>query len=166
MSFNWTTFRRTIGACLLVTALTTLSVWGYAEHQRAESYHAVYTDTLVEKTQAEIALDEARANLATTDEQLQVTSRSLDRTEAQAATLGRRTAACRYVVRVNDHLLFGAASYATATDHLIHKRNPQAKAALRTAAAHARAVQRIVTNSGHRNISTLVNACAPPRLTQ
>jgi hypothetical protein len=127
-----------------------------AEHQLAEAR------TSLELTRN--ALGETGTALHTTQDRLAHTSQVLSRTSSQRSTLQRQSQNCRYLVRVNDHLLWGMTNYDSATDHLLHGRRVRAAASVRFAGAHVRAIQALVQRSGHRSISDLVNACSPPNL--
>jgi len=53
-------------------------------------------------------------------------------------------------------------NYDTATDRLIDGQRARATASVKRASAHVQAIQALVKRSGHRTISDLVTACAPP----
>jgi hypothetical protein len=91
------------------------------------------------------------------------TTSTLTTTTAQRDVLSRRASACRYLVHVNDRLLRGLSLQQDATSYLMDGREKSARRATRRVAWQVRAIQRIVRRSGHRSISQLVHACAPPR---
>jgi ABC-type transporter Mla subunit MlaD len=110
-------------------------------------------------------LDATQATLADTRQQLTRTSRSLTRTSQTATTLNHRMRACRYLVKVNDHLLYGSVAQQRATGELL-KRHPNMRAvkhSINLTARHSHAVMALVKRAGYRNISVLVNACVPTR---
>jgi hypothetical protein len=108
------------------------------------------------------ALGETGTMLHTTQDRLASTTQALSRTTGERATLQGQSRNCRYLVAVNDHLMGGMAAYDRATGFLLDGRRRRAGYAVAWAGRHLNAIQALVRRSGHRTISDLVNACAPP----
>jgi len=165
----YVTARYAIGTFVAFSMITMMIVTAYAidRAEKAEAHAVDLTDQLT-SVKSDLAIAEAQLattqdELATTEDRLTTTSRSLDRASKQRSILSRRNRTCRYLVRINDRLLFASVAYGRATDHLMQNRNVRAGRALDRAARHARAVQAVIERSGYRSISGLVNDCAPPR---
>ena len=69
--------------------------------------------------------------------------------------------ACRHLVGINDHLVFGLHSQQDATTCVLSDLLPQARRAIPRNGRHFRAVRRAVARSGYRDLSTLDRACLP-----
>jgi hypothetical protein len=148
-----------IASCLVVTV---------AEHQRAdkatsraeraEGKLAVTQDDLV-ATQDELTY--TSGNLESVSYEVTKVSQTLNSTKGQVDTLAAQNRACRYLIRVNDRLVLAMTSQQKATSHLMHQHKRYAARWLRRAARQVRAVQTIVTRSGHRTIDELIGDCAP-----
>jgi hypothetical protein len=166
---DYPTLRRIALGFILAVLIAVGIVFGVtmALHARHEAARADAAEHKLAETRSSLALTrealgETGTALHTTQDRLAHTTQALSRTSSERSTLERQSRNCRYLVRVNDHLLWGMTNYDSATDHLLNGRRARAAASVRFAGAHVQAIQTLVQRSGHRNISDLVNACAPP----
>lgn len=151
-------------ACAVVITATE-STRATSEAQRADEAESSLTSTQAELDQAKADLSTTTGSLGTTRRQLTTTSRSLSRATEARDTLTHRMHACRYLVKINDHLLYGMTAQGRATGQLIkHYPNQRmVKKSLHRAGQHARAIMRLSKRAGYHTISGVVNACSPPR---
>jgi hypothetical protein len=136
-------------------------------HARHEAARADAAEHKLAKTQLSLeltqnALGKTGTALHTTQDRLTTTSQALSRTSSERTVLAQQSRNCRYLVRVNDHLLWGMTNYDSATGFLMDGRRTRAAASIKFASAHVKAIDVLVKRSGHKTISDLVNACAPP----
>jgi hypothetical protein len=166
---DYPTLRRIAFGFILAVLIAVGIVFGVtmALHARHEAARADAAEHKLAETRTSLALTrealgETGTALHTTQDRLAHTSQVLSRTSSQRSALQRQSQNCRYLVRVNDHLLWGMTNYDTATDRLIDGQRARATASVKRASAHVQAIQALVKRSGHRTISDLVTACAPP----
>lgn len=160
---------RLLIAAVLFAVVASLAVVAFTEHRTrvdAEDYAAYLGDEL---SAARSDLADAEADADATQDSLDrtrsdlVTSRSELRTsQAANARLTSRHRACAVLVRINDHLLAASLQQSHATGAMMRDRDRAARTHVTRASGHVKAVQSLVERSGHRTISGVVNACAPP----
>jgi hypothetical protein len=154
----------TIAVLIAAAIVFSGTMFLHAKHEgaRADAAEEKLTAARTSLDLTRSALGQASTALHTTKDRLATTSVALSRTSNERSILQRQSRNCRYLVRVNDHLLWGMTNYDTATAALLKGRRARAAASVRHASAHIQAIQALVRRSGHRTISDLVSACAPP----
>jgi septal ring factor EnvC (AmiA/AmiB activator) len=130
-----------------------------ARTEQAEAALAAAQDELTD-VQGELAY--TTGNLRTVSREVTQVSRTLIAAEDRADELADQNRACRYLVRVNDGLLYGMVAQQHATGQLMQGHEKVARTAVQRAARHVQFVERVVERSGNRSISGLVLDCAPP----
>ena len=155
----------TIVLALAIVVAATQTTRAHEQAHRADTAEHGLASTTAELDAANATLSDTTGTLSSTKQRLTSVSRSLDRTKTQRNDLSHRMRACRYLVKVNDHLLYGQVAYQHATGRLL-KRNPNMRAVkhdIQHAGRHAKAIIKLSKRGGYHNISGVVDACVPTR---
>lgn len=154
--------RRTAYGLILAVVIAMAVVVTTVARQDAQeaTARAEHAEQQLATTRADLGA--RRIQLIRVREQLDTTTRSLTRTAQQRAVLVQRTRQCRVLVQVNDRLLHAMTAFNAAATHLEAKRRPAAGRAMARASDHLDVIDTLVRRAGHRDISRLVNSCAPP----
>jgi septal ring factor EnvC (AmiA/AmiB activator) len=154
-----------IAVLVIVVVVAAAAVITVTQRDRADaaSAHTTRLESTLAQTQAELAstqneLSFTSDSLTTVEQTLQDARQESTQTQT---TLTRQAQTCRYVVRINDHLLRMASFQQNATTHLLRDNRRAARRAVGHAHRQTRAVQILVQRSGYRSLSALVSACAP-----
>lgn len=154
-------------SCGLVAVVVLVSavIIGVTLHERLVQARARADVAEGRMTLAEGNLEETETTLHATRSDLARTRHRLGRVTTQATTLGQQSHACRYLVKVNDHLLSGSIAYQHATGQLLktHPHMGVVKRSIDRAHHHAVAVIALTKHAGYRNLDELVFACVPSR---